>query len=171
MRGEPQRCGGLLSLLATDNRGLASRTCPRVDPIVRAIAHSCARDWAGLNFSNWTLCVLLGARCVFASYPRYARVAKRQHCVKTGTCPTIYWTEPNRWLDIGSAGGGSICCLDAQASLVCPRWCLVLKQHLSTSLTILITPGQCVGYKGMSTEWQRSPALCLCGADIATTLD
>lgn len=44
VRGEPRRCGGPLSSLPIDSRGLASRTCPRIDPIVRAIAHSCARD-------------------------------------------------------------------------------------------------------------------------------
>lgn len=52
VRGEPQLCGGLLSSLAIDSRGLASRTCPRIDPIERAIAHSCAGDWRRLNFAN-----------------------------------------------------------------------------------------------------------------------
>lgn len=42
----PRLSGGLLSRPAIDSRGLASRTCPRIDPIVRAIAHSCARDCA-----------------------------------------------------------------------------------------------------------------------------
>lgn len=42
-----------------------------------------------------------------------------------------------------------------------PRWCLVLKQHLSASLTALITPGQCAGHKGMWTERKRSRAFCV----------
>lgn len=41
---EPRRSWGLLWELAIDSRGLENRTCPRIDPIVRAIAHSCARD-------------------------------------------------------------------------------------------------------------------------------
>lgn len=114
VRGEPQRSGGLLSSLAIDSRGLASRTCPRIDPIVRAIAHSCARDWT-LPTAPWALRVSECAIYFPVLQIKHSHVANR-HRVKTVTYPTIYWTGPNRWLDIGSVGGGGICCLGAHAS-------------------------------------------------------
>lgn len=112
VRGEPQRSGGLLSSLAIDSQGLATRTCPRIDPIEQAIAHSCARDER-----DWTLPTALWAHRVYkcaiwatskSGKIRHGHVTNRQHRVKTGTYPTIYWTtDPNRWLDIGSVGGGA----------------------------------------------------------------
>lgn len=89
VRGEPQRSGGLLSSLAIDSRGLASRTCPRIDPIVRAIAHSCARDRT-LPTALWALRVSECAIYFRVLEIRYGHVANLQHRVKTGTYPTIY---------------------------------------------------------------------------------
>lgn len=40
---------------------------------------------------------------------RHGHVDNRQHRVKTGTYPTIYWTtDSNRWLDIAFGGGASV---------------------------------------------------------------
>lgn len=76
------------------------------------------RDW---TLATALLTLRVSESATYLHFIRYGHVANQQHRVKTGTYPTIYWTEPNRWLDIGSAGGRGICCLDAYASLAWTR--------------------------------------------------